>query len=314
MKSIYVVGSINMDVVNTLDHFPLPGQTIEGQHTHYHPGGKGANQAVAAAMACSKVQMVGAVGNDAFKATLLQSLQDKGVGQDFVISKSGQSGLAFITVNSEGENYIVLSSGANKHLSSQDLPAEMWNDAALILLQNEIPWELTRTVIQTADKCGIPVWMNPAPAFAMPSDLFTSIHTLILNETEAEILTAMSISNENDAVQAISQLLIDGIRRVILTMGSKGLLYADQHKRITRVEAYSVLPVDTTAAGDTFIGAFAAAWSNGLSFSEGVNFASAAAALTVTKLGAQDSIPSKAEIEAFMSSNPAPRHIAMSAV
>jgi ribokinase len=309
MKSIYVVGSINMDIVNKLQQFPLPGQTVEGDSTYYHPGGKGANQAAAAAMACSKVQMVGAVGNDPFKAALLQSLQDKGVGTDYVTHKDSGSGIAFITVNSEGENYIVLSPGANKQLSVHDLPAQMWNDAALILLQNEIPWELTRTVIQTADKYGIPVWMNPAPAFAMPSDLFPSIHTLILNETEAELLTSMSITCKNDAVKAVSQLLQNGIRRVVLTMGSHGLLFADENKQITHLEAYSVLPVDTTAAGDTFIGAFASAWLSGQPFNEGVKFASAAAALTVTKFGAQDSIPNKAEIEAFISSNPAPRFI-----
>lgn len=306
MKSIYVVGSINMDIVNEIQSFPLPGQTVEGLHTQYHPGGKGANQAAAAAMASSSVQIVGAVGNDAYKSILLQSLQDKGVGIENVTTKEGGSGLAFITVNSEGENYIVLSPGANKHLSAQDLPAQLWHDAALILLQNEIPWELNQTIIQIAEKYGIPVWMNPAPAFAMPSDLFRSIHTLILNETEAELLTAVPISSEDDAVQAISHLLLDGIRRVILTMGSKGLLFADESKQITHLEAYSVQPVDTTAAGDTFIGALASTWMNGQTLSEGVKFASAAAALAVTKSGAQESIPSRAEIEAFLRSNPAP--------
>lgn len=306
MKSIYVVGSINMDIVNELQRFPLPGQTVEGLHTHYHPGGKGANQAAAAALAASSVQMVGAVGNDAYKAILLQSLQDKGVGIENVLSKDGGSGLAFITVNSEGENYIVLSPGANKQLSAQDLPAQLWQDAALILLQNEIPWELNRTVIQTAEKHGIPVWMNPAPAFALPKDLFRSIHTLILNESEAEILTAVSIASEADAVNAVSQLLLDGARHVILTMGSNGLLYTDEQSQIIHLEAYTVQAVDTTAAGDTFIGALAAAWQSGLALRERITFASAAAALAVTKSGAQASIPSNAEIEAFIRSNPAP--------
>lgn len=308
MKSIYVAGSINMDIVNKLDQFPLPGQTVEGLHTQYHPGGKGANQAVAAAMACSRVQMVGSVGKDAFRATLLHSLQDKDVGIDYVLPKDGGSGLAFITVNSEGENYIVLSPGANKLLSDQDLPDQMWIDAGLILLQNEIPWEVTRAILQTANEYGIPVWLNPAPAFVMPNDLFPLIHTLILNESEAEILTAVSISSENDAIQAVYQLLHSGIRRVILTMGSKGLLFVDEFKQITHLEAYSVQAVDTTAAGDTFIGAFASAWMSGQTLSEGVKFASAAAALAVAKSGAQDSIPSKIEIEAFILSNPAPNH------
>ncbi|WNR43135.1 ribokinase [Paenibacillus roseipurpureus] len=306
MKTIYVVGSINMDIVNEVGQFPLPGQTVEGLHTHYQPGGKGANQAVAAAKAGTQVQMTGAVGHDAFKVPLLASLANNGVGTSHVLEKACESGLAFITVNGEGENCIILSPGANKQLTVDDLPAELWQEAGLILLQNEIPWELTRTVIQTAHRYGIPVWLNPAPAFALPVELYAFIHTLILNETEAEVLTGQSISSEGEAMKAAAQLLHDGIRRVVLTLGSKGLLFSDETGGIQYLPAYVVQPVDTTAAGDTFIGAFASAWIRGLAPLESLTFASAAAALAVTRSGAQSSVPSEAEIAAFMLTQAAP--------
>ncbi|OCT15125.1 ribokinase [Paenibacillus pectinilyticus] len=300
MKSIYVIGSINMDIINELEQFPLPGQTVEGLQTHYQPGGKGANQAVAAAKAGSQVHMVGAIGYDAFKAPLLASLQNNGVGTTYVLPKECGSGLAFITVNREGENTIILSPGANNQLTLQDLPSQLWQEAALILLQNEIPWDLTETIIQSANQHGIPVWMNPAPALVLPAELYASIHTLILNETEAEQLTMQSISNEADAVLAASQLLRNGTHRVILTLGSKGLLYGKETGQLLHFPAYPVLPVDTTAAGDTFIGAFASAWLRGLSYPEGIKFASAAAAIAVTRFGAQSSVPTEGEIDAFM--------------
>ncbi|CAH1217705.1 Ribokinase [Paenibacillus allorhizoplanae] len=306
MKNIYVVGSINMDIVNKVHHFPHPAETVEGQHTAYYPGGKGANQAVAAAMSGSNVQMVGAIGNDAFGTPLFNSLLDKGVQVGHVKSKESGSGLALITVNEEGENCIMLSRGANEQLSGTDLPNEMWDDAALILLQNEISWDINLQIIHKAKECGIPVWMNPAPALLLPNDIYASIHTLILNETEAGLLTDRLIVDENDALLAITQLINKGIAHVVLTLGSKGLIIADETKQITYFDAYLVNSVDTTAAGDTFIGTFASSWLSGQTLCESMQFASAAAAIAVTKPGAQDRIPSKSDIEAFIYSNPTP--------
>ncbi|MFF3922971.1 ribokinase [Paenibacillus lactis] len=309
MGKLYVIGSINMDVVSSVSQFPLPGETIHSSGTSFFPGGKGANQAVAAAMAGAECAMIGAVGRDPFGDTLVSSLEDRGVEVKSVLAKEGTSGMAIITVNEEGENHIVLSAGANGQLTEADVQAEVrFEDVYAVLLQNEIPWETNVAVIQSASAAGVRVWLNPAPARALPPPLFPLLDTLILNETEAAAVSGVKVEDPMTAELAAGKLLGLGTENVIVTLGEQGCFYANRRGERITVPAYRVKPVDTTAAGDTFIGAYAAASSGGMATEAALRFAAAAAALTVTRPGAQASIPSKQEIELFLEKQPASAH------
>jgi ribokinase len=303
MMSIVVVGSINMDIVNEVKKHPLPGETIHGFSTKYFPGGKGANQAVAAARTGGEVTMIGAVGDDAFAQVLIASLEESGIYVRNVLHKQGNSGLAFITVDEHGENSIILSAGANGLLKAEDIWGDQtfFDSTSIVLLQNEIPWDTNLKVMKEASKKGARILFNPAPAMKVPKELFPFIHTLILNETEAEVLTGLQIGYEYARAEAaITELLNSGIQSVILTLGSKGCLYMGSDRVIIACPAFQVKAVDTTAAGDTFIGAYACALMEGTAISESLRFASAAAAITVTREGAQASIPTKAQVNAFL--------------
>ncbi|ASS66021.1 MULTISPECIES: ribokinase [unclassified Paenibacillus] len=300
-RSILVVGSINMDVVSKVERFPQPGETLSGLGTSFFPGGKGANQAAAAAKAGAACSMIGAVGSDPFGDALVGSLEDSGVGVQSVLTKEGTSGLAIITVNADGENHIVLSEGANGLLTAEDAAAEAdWDGVYAVLLQNEIPWETGTAVIRSAGEAGVRVWLNPAPAREVPAELLPLLDTLIVNETEAAAVSGILVGDIGSAEAAASELLSRGARRVVVTLGEQGCLYAEAAGDPFAVPAYKVEAADTTAAGDTFIGAFAAACAQGSEAREALRFASAAAAVAVTRQGAQSSIPSKAEVEAFM--------------
>jgi ribokinase len=292
-----------MDIVNEVKNHPIPGETIHGFSTKYFPGGKGANQAVAAARAGGEVMMIGAVGDDAFAQVLIASLEESGVDARNVLYKQGNSGLAFITVDEHGENSIILSAGANGLLRAEDVWVDQlsFDSTSVVLLQNEIAWETNVKVMQEASKKGARILFNPAPALKVPEELFPYIHTLILNETEAEVITGLEIGDEfANAEAAITELLNSGIQSVILTLGSKGCLYMGSDRVIITCPAFQVKAVDTTAAGDTFIGAYACALVEGISIPESLRFASAAAAITVTGEGAQASIPTRVQVDAFL--------------
>ncbi|GGJ03537.1 ribokinase [Alicyclobacillus cellulosilyticus] len=302
MANVMVIGSINMDVVNRVHRHPRPGETVHGLGTSYHPGGKGANQAVAAARADARVTMVGAVGTDGFGDELITNLQRAGVDTAAVLRKEGTSGLAFIDVDDAGENLIILSAGANGKLSPSDLVAArpLFAGADIVLLQNEIPWETTRAAIAAAHDAGVRVCLNPAPAFAVPADVLPLLHLLAVNETEAEAVSGVKVTDDARAAEAAAQLVAAGAEAVLLTLGGDGVLYRDRGGRSIRLPAYPVDVVDTTGAGDTFIGAFAAEWVRTGDVAAALHFAAAAAAISVTRPGAQASIPARAEIEAFL--------------
>jgi ribokinase len=299
---IIVIGSINMDIVNHVENFPEPGETIKGFGTEYYPGGKGANQAVAASLAGGEVIQIGAVGNDAFGEVLRNSLTTYGVNTQHVVTKTGGSGLAFIMVNSKGQNHIVLSEGANAQVTSDIvvMSLETISDIEVMIFQNEIPMETTELAMNLAWSKKIKVYYNPAPAMEIPLDWFPLIDTLILNETESHYITGLTVSNLIEAEKAADLFIQWGVRAVILTLGEKGSLYKDVNGKLVITPVFRVEPVDTTAAGDTFIGAYAVAQSEGSSLETSLRFASAAAALAVTRKGAQASIPSRKEIEEFI--------------
>jgi len=301
LRKLVVIGSINMDVVSNVAQFPQPGETIHSRDAQFFPGGKGANQAVAAALAGADCSMVGAVGLDPFGSTLVASLEERGVGVSSVLAKAGTSGIAIITVNEEGENYIVLSEGANGRLTEEDVAAEVnWDGVYAVLLQNEIPWQTTQHVIRSASKAGVRVWLNPAPARTIPHEVFPLLDTLIVNETEAGVVSGLRVEDAASAEDAAASIIGRGTSNVIITLGELGCFYGNACGERFNVPAFRVKPVDTTAAGDTFIGAYAAACTEGLDTEAALRFATAAAALTVTRPGAQSSIPAKEEIVAFM--------------
>lgn len=280
----------------------MPGETLKAESTEYMSGGKGANQAVAAARAGADVIMVGAVGTDGFGGELCDSLNREGIDTQYVFKKPGSSGLAFITVNADGENSIILSEGANGKLDKTDVfMAESVRNADAMLVQNEIPMDTVQAAIELARQNGIRVFYNPAPASAASKSFINGIDVLILNESEANIILQRNLSNQSDLEDAVHQLLHLGAKSVVLTLGAQGLMYGDS-RAIVRLPAFSVNALDTTAAGDTFAGYFATVF-NVENAMEALRMASAASAICVTRKGAQRSIPYCDEVSAFLETN-----------
>lgn len=302
LGDIVVVGSINMDVVNHVTRHPNLGETIEGLSTEYSPGGKGANQAIAAALAGGRVKMIGAVGEDTFASELARHLTDFNVQTRLMLRKPGTTGLAFITVDVNGENTIILSRGANGKFLTSDLEAlrDTIAEAGIILLQNEIPWETTFMAMEIAHEYGVPVFFNPAPALKPVKALYSMVELLVLNENEASMMTNQPVRTVEEAQRAAEYLVDAGVTSVVVTLGDKGSIYVDSNKKTTYTPAFKVTPVDTTAAGDTFIGYLATAQWSGEAIESGLRFASAASAISVMREGAQNSIPSKQEVEEFL--------------
>lgn len=303
MRTIAVIGSLNMDIVNRVEKAPLPGQTIKAIETSYIPGGKGANQAVAAARAGAKAEMIGAVGVDAYGEILLENLRSSGVGTDGVLVKQDIStGLAFITVDGVGENSIIISPGANGVLDAKDIgKAEKFlGEPDLIILQNEIPYPTLAYVLESFAAKGKYIIYNPAPALVPPENIYHMVNLLILNETEAAVLTGVKTESIEEVHSAGKILVEKGCREIIVTLGAKGLFYMSSEGSTMYLPAFKVNVQDTTAAGDTFVGAYAAAIVEGKPLQAALRFASAASALAVTKKGAQTSIPERVDIDIFL--------------
>lgn len=298
---ILVVGSSNTDMVVRSPRLPMPGETILGGQFIMAAGGKGANQAVSAARLGAAVVLIAKVGEDVFGRQAVEGFEREGIDTSCVIMDVAHpSGIALITVDAHGENCIVVASGANAQLLPGDLTGmeDRIKQAAWILMQLEIPLETVEFVAGLAAMHGIPVILNPAPARMLRDELMRGLAVLAPNQKEAEMLSGVTIAGKASAERAAATLAAKGVRTVIITLGAEGALVHDRGE-ILWVAAPAVSAVDTTAAGDVFCGALATALSAGRRMKDAVEFACAAAALSVTRLGAQPSAPSLAAVEDF---------------
>ncbi|RFZ93987.1 ribokinase [Mucilaginibacter conchicola] len=295
---ITVVGSTNMDMVVKTTHLPAPGETVLGGSFFMNPGGKGANQAVAAARLGGDVTFITKIGNDVFGKQSSQLFDDEGINISCILADREQpSGVALITVDDNGENSIVVASGANAALTPVDVSTclNRIEKAEIMLLQLEIPMDTVELVADYAAANNIRLVVNPAPANILSEDLLKNIHIITPNATEAEMLTGVKVTDETSAEAAANVLHQKGVTKVIITMGKAGALVFDGTEA-KMVAAPKVTAVDTTAAGDVFNGALVVALAEGQDLIKAVEFSCLAAALSVTKLGAQSSIPYRNEI------------------
>jgi ribokinase len=297
MKKIVVIGSANTDMVVKSERLPAPGETIIGGVFFMNAGGKGANQAVAAARLGGDVTFVAKVGNDIFGKQTIVGLKKEGIQTQYVFKdKNAPSGTALITVNNEGENCIVVAPGANGNLLPKDIETvKTLKDADIILVQLEIPMETIAFIIKKAQSTGQKVILNPAPAQPLSDALLEGLFLIIPNETEAALLTGINVHDKATAAQAADFLQKKGVQNVIITLGKQGAYIQTNNLKLL-VEAPSVNAVDTTAAGDTFSGAIAVAIAENSDWKTAGQFACKAASISVTRLGAQDSVPYRNEI------------------
>ena len=300
---ILVVGSLNMDLVVTVETHPKPGDTVLGGDTRTIPGGKGANQAAAASKAGGSVAMLGLVGSDAYGDALREALREAGVDVGLVGTAKGPSGVALITVDADGQNMIVVSPGANGKLSLKDFEEGMLDGAALVVMQLEIPLQTVQTVAEAAAALGVPVLLNPAPAQPLSDGFLSKIGYLVVNEGEAALLSGWSeVQDAESALAAAQSLRERGADTVVVTLGARGLVWSGGDGE-GRLEPHNVKAIDTTAAGDAFCGAFAVALAEGKGLEPALRFANAAGALATTKEGAQPSLPTRGEVEAWLESS-----------
>lgn len=304
MGRIVVVGSLNMDLVVRADRMPVPGETIRGHGFHAIPGGKGANQAAAIALLGGEVAMIGHVGDDTFGPQLVGNLQAKGVDTRYVSALTGvATGTALIIVDGQGENSIVIAAGANALVSPQDIDDcdDLLRQAEYLVLQCEIPLETVSYAVQKASRYGLRAVLNPAPACDLPRELLRGVHYLVPNESEAEYLSGQKVSDVATARRAAQRLHAQGVPVVIVTLGSQGALVLADDETF-QVPAPRVQVVDTTAAGDAFVGGLVVSLSRGLSLREAVRYAVCAGAVAVTRFGAQTSLPTHAEVQSLCDS------------
>lgn len=295
--SILVIGSSNTDMVVKAKKLPLPGETLLGGTFFMNAGGKGANQAVAAARLGGNVTLVTKVGNDIFGKQTIEGLKKEKINTDFVfVDDAAPSGTALIMVNDDGENCIVVAPGANANLLPADIEkVNSIAEAAIILMQLEIPMETIAVVIKIAKANYQRVIINPAPAQKLDDELLNGLFLITPNETEASLLTGIKVEDEATASQAAAVFLNKGVQNVIITLGKQGAYFQSNNLKL-KINAPVVKAMDTTAAGDTFSGAIAVAITEKMDWDKAIKFAVEAASISVTRLGAQASVPYRNEI------------------
>jgi ribokinase len=298
-KHVCVVGSANMDLVVSCDRFPLPGETLLAGEFATYAGGKGANQAVAAARLGWPVRFIGKTGNDTFREGLVASLEAAGIDTGSLLADpSASTGVALITVDGTGQNTILVASGSNMRLAPDDLDARLFEGAGVVLLQLEIPIDTVRRAAELGRAAGAVVILNPAPAQAVPDDLLRLVDIITPNESEAAALAGPDPGGDADPVVAARRLVERGVACVIVTIGGDGALLVDAHG-VRRFSAVPVEVVDTTAAGDAFNGGLAVRLAAGDSVDAGIEYASRVAACCVARNGAQNAMPTADEVSAL---------------
>ena len=297
-RNILVIGSANTDLVITTKYFPRPGETVLGQQFLLNPGGKGANQAVAAARLGGQVTFITKFGTDLFGEQGRAQLQREGIATSYLLTDPDHpSGVALITVDAHGETSIVVAPGANGTLSAEDLAGadQPFAECGLVLLQLEIPLPTVVAAAHVATGLGKRIILNPAPAQALPDELLRQLFLLTPNETEAEALTGIAITDTSSREAAALALLAKGVQNVVITLGGEGA-YLRTPAGAQLLPTVRTQPLDTTAAGDVFNGALAVALAEGEALPAAVAFANRAAAISVTRLGAQASAPYRHEL------------------
>jgi ribokinase len=305
MSKVAVVGSINMDLVVRAPRFALAGETILGHAFKTIPGGKGANQAVAAKRQGAEVCMIGRVGGDAFGDTMSRNLEHEGINTGRLVSEHDESsGVALITVDDSGENTIIVVQGANGRLSIADIEAarSLILEADILLMQLEIPLAVVEHAAQAAREGGVTVILNAAPAQPLPPQLLSLVDYLVVNESEVLLLArgASATNGTTSPEEAARTLQGAGAHNLVITLGEQGAMLLPLGGSSVSIPAFRVQAVDTTAAGDAFVGAFAVRLAEGMEPEEALRWANAAGALTVTREGAQPSLPTFDDVEEFL--------------
>lgn len=298
-ERIVVIGSCNIDMVINTERLPQPGETIIGGNFFMNAGGKGANQAVAAARLGGRVSFIAKVGNDHFGSRSIEQYKSEGIEVEHIlVDNDNPSGVALIMVDAKGENCIAVASGANALLRPEDIDkaTDTIERGDIVLMQLETPLETVEYASRIAREKGKKVILNPAPALHLPESLLNNLYMIIANETETEYISGIKITDMDSICRAADIISSRGVENVVITLGSKGA-FVKENGAYHQVPAIKVKAVDATAAGDTFCGALCVALAEGKDILEAVEFANRCASVTVTRMGAQSSLPYRGEID-----------------
>lgn len=300
MSRVLVIGSSNTDLVIRASKLPVPGETVLGGAFFTAAGGKGANQAVAAARAGAEVAFIACIGRDDFGERARLGFQREGIDTQWIASDPVlASGTAFILVDDRGENSIVVASGANATLLPDHIPAQAYQNAEVCLLQLETPVKTVAHAASLATKHATRVILNPAPAADLPAEIWRNLFLITPNQTETEVLTGIAPTNAQNIATAADKLMAKGVQNVLITLGSRGAFLATSNRAL-HIPAFEADPIDTTGAGDAFNGALACALSENYPLDVATRFACAAGALAVGKAGAQPAMPTREQIDALL--------------
>ncbi|MBI5966946.1 MAG: ribokinase [Deltaproteobacteria bacterium] len=301
-KKVLVLGSSNVDFILRIPRFHNPGETILGENLVTAFGGKGANQAIAARRLGGKVSFITKLGNDPYGKSYLKYLIKNGLDQKcLLMDRNLPNGMALIELNPKGENRIIVSPGANGSLFVKDLRrfARIWKEVNVFVTQLEIPLQTVKAALEMAKDHGTLTLLNPSPSIPLPSQLLSLVDFLVPNEWEAQFLAGIKMKGNEDLLKIAKRLLHMGTKNVVITLGPKGAFFKNRDEEIW-MEAFKVKAIDTTAAGDAFMGALACGLAEGKPIREALRFANAAGALAATKLGAQPSLPHRKELGNFL--------------